>query len=72
MRSYAMNDAPAALIELQAEQARKFRGRFFGKIAPKLPDAEIIAFEEKWRAVQLAGPITKGSQIGGDKITRQI
>lgn len=72
MRAYAMNDAPAALIELQAEQAKKFQGRFFGKMAPKLPDGAMLAFEEKWRAVQLAGPITKGSQIGGDKITRQI
>ena len=72
MRAYAINDAPAALIEMQAEQAKKFQGRYFGKLAPKLPDAEMIAFEEKWRAVQLAGPKTKGSQIGGDKITRQI
>ncbi len=72
MRAYAMNDAPAAMITLQAEYAEKVADRFFGRVAPKLPDVDMIAFEEKWRAVQLEGPITKGSSVDSDVVTRQI
>ncbi len=73
MRQYAMNEAPAALVELCAVQAADFRARFFGKKPPVLPDAAMLAFEEKWRARQIEeGPITKGSAIDGDVVTRQI
>ena len=60
------------VITLQAEYAEKVADRYFGRLAPKLPDAQILAFEEKWRAVQLNGPITKGSAIDSDVVNRQI
>ena len=73
MRQYAMNEAPAALVELCAAQSADFRDRFFGKKPPVLPDGAMLAFEEKWRARQIEeGPITKGSAVDGDVITRQI
>ena len=72
MRAYAMNDAPAQLIELQSAQSEKFRRRFFGLEECLVPDAAAIAFEEKWRAVQLDGPITKGSKIDAAKPNFQI
>lgn len=73
MRQYAMNEAPAALVELCGKQAAEHRARFFGKLPPVLPNAGMIAFEEKWRARHIEeGPITKGSVIDSDKITRQI
>ena len=72
MRAYAMGDADKALIELQAEQAERFQMRFFGRQAPALPDAEIRSFEEKWREVQMNGPLTKGSGLKTPPVTRQI
>jgi len=73
MRAYAMNDADASLVEALAEQTARFRARFFGKEAPRLPDADMIAFEDRVRARHLAdGPITKGSAIDSDTISRQI
>ena len=73
MRAYAMNDADASLVEALAEQTARFRARFFGKEAPRLPDADMIAFEDRVRARHLAdGPITKGSAVDSEKITRQI
>ena len=72
MRAYAMEDAPAALIELLAEQSAKFEDRFFGRVPAPVPSASAIAFEEKWRAVQLNGPITKGSKIDAAKPNFQI
>lgn len=72
MRAYAMGDADKSLIELHAEQADRFRKRFFGAEQPALPNAEIMEFEAKWRAVQLEGPLTKGSGLDAPPITRQI
>lgn len=72
MRSYAMGLADAKLIELQAEQADDFRNRFFGRIEAPLPDADMLAFEAKWRETQLAGPISKGSVIDTTTVSRQI
>jgi len=63
MRAYAMEDAPAALIEMQAEQCDRYRNRFFGDMPPALPTPAMLAFEEKWREVQRNGPQTKGSRI---------
>jgi hypothetical protein len=37
-----------------------------------LPTEEILASEERFRAVQLAGPMTRGSLAVDTKITRQI
>ena len=72
MRAYAMEDAPAELIELLAEQSARFEDRFFGRVPAPVPSASAIAFEEKWRAVQLNGPITKGSKIDAAKPNFQI
>ena len=72
MRNYAMGLSDAKLIELQAEQTADFRNRFFGRIEAPLPNADIIEFEAKWRKVQLAGPISKGSVIDTDTVSRQI
>ena len=72
MRSYAMGDADAALIESQVLQSRTFSDRFFGRQSPALPSIDVLAFEEKWRAVQLQGPDTKGSHLHTGTVTRQI
>ena len=38
-----------------------------------IPSAEMLAFEEKWRRVHVEeGPITKGSAIDSDTVTRQL
>ena len=72
MRAYAVGEADAQLIELQAQLADNFRKRFFGQMPPALPTPAMIAFEEKWREVQMNGPISKGSIVYTDKVSRQI
>lgn len=73
MRAYAMGEADAAVIELQAKLAENYRARFFGEKPPVLPDATMLEFENRWREIHLKqGPMTKGSVIDSDKITRQI
>jgi hypothetical protein len=73
MRSYAIGCASAALIELQVEHTKNFEDRFFGRSAPVLPSDEMLAFEDKWREIHInEGPITKGSRIYSDTVTRQI
>lgn len=74
MRAYAMNEAPAALVEGMAQVSRDYTARFMGRKAPVLPDADMLAFEDKWRKVHLErGPITKGGQVyNTDVVTRQI
>jgi hypothetical protein len=72
MRSYAMEDADASLVSALADYAQRISDRYFGRIAPKLPSGDMIAFEEKWRKVHLNGPITKGSAIDSDTVSRQI
>ena len=64
MRAYYMEDADASLIEAQAALLERFSARFFGKMAPVMPSENMMAFENKWRAVQLAqGPLTRGSSV---------
>jgi hypothetical protein len=46
--------------------------RFFGQMPPALPTPAMLAFEDKWRAVQLSGPVSKGSLVYTDKVNRQI
>lgn len=72
MRAYAIGMADAKLIELQVEQSESFRDRFFGHKAPVLPDKAMLDFEERWRARQMEGPLTKGSLVFSDVVTRQI
>lgn len=72
MRSYAMNDAPAALVTLQVEQTKRFCDRFFGRKVALLPDEQITDFVARARARQEKGPITCGSQIISDKVTRRM
>ncbi len=72
MRAYAMNDAEADMVSLQADYAEKIADRYFGRIAPALPSKAVLDFENKWRQVQLNGPITKGSATDSERISRQI
>jgi hypothetical protein len=73
MRAFCMGDANASLIEALAEQSNNFRARFFGKMAPCLPSAAMLAFEDRARARHLEeGPCTKGSAVDSERITRQI
>ena len=72
MRLYLMGDADASLIEAQADGAEAFRRRFFGLDCAPLPDEGVRSFEEKWRAVHLDGPLTKGSSLVAPPVTRQI
>ena len=63
MRAYAMNEAGAALVEQHAALVENFRNRFFGRVPAALPSSDMVSFEEKWRAAQLAGPKTRGSSV---------
>jgi hypothetical protein len=72
MRAYAMEDTSAQLIELNAQLCKKMTDRFFGREQMPLPSERLLAFEDKWRAVQLDGPLTKGGIITAPPITRQI
>ncbi len=63
MRAYVMGQADAGLIEMQAQLAENFRSAYFGKACAPVPTEAMLAFENRWRAVQLAGPPTKGSSI---------
>jgi len=73
MRAYSMGETCAQLVELEAEMTESFAKRFFGRMAPVLPTAEMIAFEDKWRAVHIEkGPVTKGSAVYSSVISRQI
>ena len=72
MRAYAMGQASKELIEVQAEATENFRRRFFGELPPVLPSEEIRSFEDRRREVHLAGPMTKGSLVFSDTVTRQI
>ena len=65
MRAYAMGDVPKALVEMNAELAEGFSRRFFGRLAPLVPSKEILDFEDKWRAVHLNGPLSRGGNING-------
>ena len=66
MRAYAIGEAEKELVEVQAKYAKDFRDRFFGKQPPIFPSKKHLAFEDKWRAIQLQGPRTKGSGIRPD------
>ena len=63
MRAYAMEETGAEVIEEQNRIAESFTERFFGKKAPKLPSENMLDFEDRWRAVQLSGPRTRGSSV---------
>ena len=70
--AYAMGDANATLIKLQAQQAEAYRDRFFGRRQPALPSPNVRDFEERWRQTQLNGPRTKGGTVDAPPVTRQI
>lgn len=72
MRQHALGLNRKAVIDGLAEMSEDHYLRFFGRIAPLVPSEEVIAFEEKWRAVQMDGPTSKGSKIYGTGITRQL
>ena len=66
MRAYAMGEASAELVELNAQLSDDFTLRFFGRKAPKLPTVQMLDFENRWRAVHANGPKTKGSVVFRD------
>jgi len=72
MRAYAMEEAPAVLVEANAAMVEDFRLRFFGRQEAKLPSTAMLAWEEKWREVQRNGPRTKGSDAYSSEIRYQI
>ena len=64
LRTYDMENVSPSLIESQVALLEKFSARFFGKMPPPLPTEAMLAFEEKWRNVQLRqGPLTRGSSV---------
>lgn len=70
MRAYAIGRTPKETVEYQVAQTELFKSEFFGKTAPILPTQEIIDFENKARERHYQGPITKGSLIYSDTVTR--
>ncbi len=72
MREYAMGNADKALLECLVDQTERFKQVFFGRRSPMLPNKDILDFETRWRERHLQGPVTKGSTLHSDKITRQI
>ena len=72
MRTYAMGFCDGAIVEGLAEQTRRYGDEFFGAQPPRCPSRETLDFEDKWRAVHLDGPISKGSLVYTDKVNRQI
>ena len=72
MRTYAMNQGSKALVELQVAQTKQFVDQYFGRCEAILPDAQIHAFEAKWRERHLQGPETKGSSLTINRGNRQI
>lgn len=63
MRNYVMNEIGAELVEQYSGLVESYRKRFFGRTAVLLPSEAIMAFEDKWRKVQLNGPKTRGSSV---------
>jgi len=73
MRTYAMRQGSADLIELQVAQTERFEDQFFGRREAILPADGLHAFEKKWREIHLTqGPETKGSSIDLHRGNRQI
>ena len=73
MRQYAMGLVDAATVEAQAVQSTNFSDFFFGRKSHPTPDADMLAFEKRWRERHLQSPPTKGSRLTTSKgCTRQI
>lgn len=66
MRAYAMEEIDGSVIDAYSTIAASFTERFFGRMSPRLPSDKLIKFEEKWRAVQMQGPKTRGSAVDGE------
>lgn len=72
MRAYAMGEADAHLVEVQAENTAFFVDRFFGRKPAVLPTEEMLAFEDRAREIHLQSPHTRGSSILYAAHNRQI
>lgn len=72
MRAYAMGEASAELVEIQARQTEVFSKRFFGKKPLNLPTKAMLDFEDRAREIHKRGPITCGSVIDSDVETRNL
>ena len=70
MRAYAMGRTPKETVELQVAQTELFKSEYFGRTAPTLPTQEILDFESSARERHYQGPITKGSLIYSDTVSR--
>lgn len=70
MRAYAIGRADKQTVECQVELTERFKAEYFGRVAPKLPTQEILDFEDRARERHYAGPLTKGSTLSSDTITR--
>lgn len=63
MRAYIMDGIDASVINSYTEMADSYTDSFFGIKPPKLPSDKVLEFEQRWRAVQLSGPRTRGSNV---------
>lgn len=67
MRRYLIGAESSELLSACADRVSSFWRRFVGIDTPIVPSAEIIEKEEKWRAIHLQGPITRGNTITYNK-----
>lgn len=73
MRSFAVEQSGKEVIEAIAKETKAFEDKFFGVVAPTPYSKQMMEFEDKWRAVQIAdGPNSKGSSINVKVPTFQI
>lgn len=64
LRAYAMGECDGAAVEAFAAMAEDYRGRFFGRIPPVLPNRALRERVAAWRDRQLTeGPPTCGSLV---------
>ena len=64
LRAYAIGECDGAAVEALAAQAEGYRARFFGKSAPILPSAEMLAAVRRRQERHLSeGPATRGSLV---------
>lgn len=63
MRRYLMGEVNGSRITDMSGDVADFYARFYGLKDPILPRKPLLEYEQKWRNVQLQGPLTKGSSI---------
>lgn len=63
MRNYLAGLEDGELLSQMAGRVDRFYRKFAGIDEPMLPSEEMLAFEEKWRAVQRTTPESKGGSL---------